>query len=55
MSLRHKGETAITCVGFETAADQMVGLPANSLVVAADMVPDDSGAARHRRTVKCAH
>ena len=50
-----QSQTAITCVGFQTAADQMVGLPANSLVVAADMVPDDSGAARHRRTVECAH
>jgi hypothetical protein len=49
-----ESQTGIACVGFQTAADQRVGLPANSLVVAADMVPDDSGAEHHRRTVKCA-
>jgi hypothetical protein len=49
-----QSQTAIACVGFQTAADQMVGLPANSLVVAAETVPDESGAVRHRRAVKCA-
>jgi hypothetical protein len=49
-----QSQTAIACVSFENAADQTVSLPSNGLIVAADVVHDDSGAEGHRRTVKCA-
>jgi hypothetical protein len=48
-----QSQTAIACVSFESAADQIVSLPSNGLIVAADLVHDDSGA-DHRRTVNCA-